>query len=60
MSENTLNPQFVAQVGSCIPDEARFLHIESVPHGAGLLESSDGNLLCLVPGSRAISTDDGV
>ena len=60
MNEDKLNPQFLAQVGSCIPDEARFLHIESVPHGAGLLESSDGNLLCLVPGSRSISRDGGL
>ena len=60
MSENKLNPQFLDQAGSCIPNEARFLHVGSVPHGAGMLESSDGNLLYFVPGSRAISTDGGV
>ena len=60
MSDNKLNPQFLDQVRSCIPDETRFLHIGSIPHGAGMLESSDGKLLRISSRSRSTSTDGGV
>ena len=60
MSDNKLNPQFLDRVRSCIPDETRFLHIGSIPHGAGMLESSDGKLLRISSGSRSTSTDGGV
>ena len=59
MNEDKLNRQFLNQVRSCIPDEARFAHIGSIPHGAGLLELTDGNLVSISSGSRSISKDGG-
>ncbi len=54
-----MNQGFVERVGTCVPRERLFLHLDHGLYAAGIIELKDGTLLSISGSDRSVSADGG-